>query len=145
MAILISDVVGKGGCPGNHIAVDLDREPRVDPPPPGIECDIERQQIIAGFLDDDIFFTITLVAVGGVVDDVDAVPVTDQGEGSLVRRVHVLARGCFGEAVTEKAVIAQFIYKNRCGPVCLDLDATGLGQLLGGYCQDLSGLGPDHP
>ena len=81
----------KGGRPGNHFAVDLHRETRVDPPPPGIECDIERQQIIAGFLDDDIFFTITLVAVGGVVDDVEAVPVTDQREGGFARRIEVFA------------------------------------------------------
>ena len=83
--------------------------------------------------------------IGGVVVDVEAVPVSDLGEGGLVDRVHVLARGCFGEAVSEKAVIAHFFYENRGGLVCRDGDGACQGQLLGGCCQDLSRLGPDQP
>ena len=91
MAIIISYVVCKRGRSWDNIAVDFHREPWIGSRTSGGERDIECQQIIAGFLDDDIFFTIALVAVGGVVDDVEAGPVTEQGEGGFAGRVEVFA------------------------------------------------------
>ena len=38
--------------------------------------------------------------------------VPDKGEGGLVVRVQVLPRGCFGEGIAKKAVIAHFFYED---------------------------------
>ena len=78
-------------CPRNDTAVDLNGDPWVGAGTAAGEGAIEGEQVTAGLLDDDILLAITLVGVGGVVDDVEAGPVTGQGEGGLVVRVQVFA------------------------------------------------------
>ena len=144
MGIRIADVVGRGGCTRNLDTVDIDREPWVYPATTGLKGDVKCEQVISGLLDDDILLVIAFIAVREAVYDFQAHAVSIEGEGGLIGRVHILACGCGGELVAKKAVVAHFLYKNGGGPVCLDVDGASKGQLLGGYCQHLPRLGPDH-
>ena len=83
MAIIISYVVCNRGRSWDNIAVDFHREPWIGSRTSGEESDIECQQIIAGFLDDNILFTIAIITVGEVVDDIEVGSVTVKCKGGL--------------------------------------------------------------